>query len=65
SPPPLIYPQDWHAFYANDDKYKHRGLLAGRFYDDKGKPTPALAEFERCVEEGREEKKREAEEKKL
>ncbi|CAM9765486.1 unnamed protein product [Ascophyllum nodosum] len=57
--------KDWHAFYKNDKKYKQRGILAGRFYDAKGRSTEALADFERCVEEGKRAKALEAAEKLL
>lgn len=57
--------QDWHSFYVNDDKYKKRGILAGRFYDARGNPTRELREFDHCVRRGRKEKEREAAEKKL
>lgn len=63
--PSAKHDQDWHGFYKKDEKYKTRGVLAGRFYDARGKPTKELADFERCARQGREEKEREAAEKKL
>ncbi|CAN0228257.1 unnamed protein product [Pylaiella littoralis] len=57
--------KDWHSFYIKEDKYRKRGILAGRFYDAKGNPTRELAEFDKCVRKGRQEKEREAAEKKL
>ncbi|CAM9693545.1 unnamed protein product [Scytosiphon promiscuus] len=57
--------KDWHTFYEDDEKYAKRGVLAGRFYDTKGKPTRELAKFHKCAREGEREKEREAAEKKL
>ncbi|CAM9773894.1 unnamed protein product, partial [Hapterophycus canaliculatus] len=57
--------KDWHSFYEKDEKYVKRGVLAGRFYDTKGKPTRELAAFHRCAREGEAEKEREAREKEL
>lgn len=67
SHPQFVRParQDWHTFYETDDKYVKRGVLAGRFYDTKGKPTRELAKFHKCAREGEREKEREAAEKKL
>lgn len=45
--------------------YKRKGVLAGTFYDEAGKATAALREFERCVRKGKREKEREEAEKKL
>eukprot|EP00752_Nemacystus_decipiens_P002723 g2542.t1 len=57
--------KDWRDFYVNDPKYKKRGVLAGRFYDARGRATRALKDFERCAREGQKEKEREEEDKKL
>lgn len=57
--------QDWRDFYEKDPKYKKRGILAGRFYDVRGKATRELKDLERCAREGQKEKEREAEDKKL
>eukprot|EP00903_Cladosiphon_okamuranus_P012434 g11649.t1 len=57
--------KDWRDFYEKDPKYKKRGLLAGRFYDVRGRATKELKDFERCARKGEKEKEREAEEKKL
>lgn len=57
--------QDWHDFYENDPKYVKRGILAGRFYNVRGRPTRELADFESCAREGQREKDREERERKL
>lgn len=51
--------QEWVEFYKNHTDYKQVGILSGRFYDDKGNPLAPLQEFNKCVEEGRSEKKSE------
>lgn len=57
--------QDWRDFYENDPKYKKRGILAGRFYDARGRATRELKDFEKCARAGQKEKDREAVERKL
>jgi hypothetical protein len=32
---------DWHQFYVKHDKYRHVGVLVGRYYDGAGKRRPA------------------------
>lgn len=39
---------DWQQLY--DDKYVHVGWHEGRFYDDRGRPTEALAEWRACAD---------------
>eukprot|EP00612_Vaucheria_litorea_P002170 CAMPEP_0171454658 /NCGR_PEP_ID=MMETSP0945-20130129/1857_1 /TAXON_ID=109269 /ORGANISM="Vaucheria litorea, Strain CCMP2940" /LENGTH=207 /DNA_ID=CAMNT_0011979727 /DNA_START=76 /DNA_END=696 /DNA_ORIENTATION=+ len=56
---------DWIKFYQNDPKYVEVGKLVGRFYDQRGDPTPALRQFESCVEEGIAERAKDEELKKM
>ena len=47
--------ESWATFYENKTgvpKYPFVGLLAARYYDHRGQPTPALQAFRACVAAG-------------
>jgi hypothetical protein len=58
--------EHWKDFYAESDKYDFIGLLVDpRYYDEEGKPTPALLEYRERQETSKEMKKQFHEDEKL
>jgi len=48
-PDDLLGISKWINFYLNSDKYDFVGFHIGTFFDDKGKPTPKMIQFQEDV----------------